>query len=122
MSLFRKNLGKKGEDLACSFIKEKGYTLVTRNFRKKCGEIDIIAYEDDVLVFIEVKTRSNESKGSPLEAVNRQKQQQIIKTATYYLAENDSFDVSCRFDVLGITLMDNRAPIFELIQGAFELN
>ena len=122
MSLFRKNLGKKGEDLACSFIKKKGYSVVTRNFRKKCGEIDIIAYEDDTLVFIEVKTRSNDSKGSPLEAVTRHKQQQIIKTATYYLAENESFDVSCRFDVLGITFFDNKPPLFELIQGAFELS
>lgn len=122
MSLFRKNLGKKGEDLACSFIKKKGYRVVTRNFRKKCGEIDIIAYEDEVLVFIEVKTRSNDSKGSPLEAVNKRKQQQIIKTATYYLAENDSFDVSCRFDVLGITVTNNQPPLFVLIQGAFELS
>lgn len=122
MSLFRRNLGNRGEDLACSFIKKQGYRLVTRNFRKKCGEIDIIAYENDVLVFMEVKTRSDNSKGSPLAAVTKQKQQQIIKTATYYLAENDSFDVSCRFDVLGITVTNNKPPLFELIQGAFDLS
>lgn len=122
MSIFTKQLGKKGEDLACSFLEKNGYSIIQRNYRKKCGEIDIIAQESADLVFVEVKTRSNDELGSATSAVTTHKQGQIIKTAMTYLAETNSYDISCRFDVLGITMMLGKQPVFELIQGAFELN
>ncbi len=121
MSLFRKKLGNQGEDLACDYLKQHGYTIILRNYRKKCGEIDIIARENDNLVFIEVKTRSSLEWDSPIAAVTVHKQKQIIKTAQHYLAENNYFDEAIRFDVLGITLVNTNVPDFELITAAFEL-
>lgn len=121
MSLFRKILGTKGEDLACDYLSKHGYSIIVRNYRKKCGEIDIIARENDELVFIEVKTRSSTDWGSPVAAVTVHKQQQVIKTAQHYLAENNCFDSVIRFDVLGITLTTPNKPDFELIVDAFEL-
>lgn len=121
MSLFRKKLGNKGEDLACHYLKTHGYAILLRNYRKKCGEIDIIARENCDLVFIEVKTRSSLEWDSPTAAVTIHKQKQIIKTAQHYLSENDLFDNSIRFDVLGITLATPQVPEFELIIAAFGL-
>ncbi len=121
MSLFRKKLGDSGENTACNFLRNKGYKILQRNYRKKCGEIDIIAEENDELVFIEVKTRSSSDYGSPLAAVTPRKQQQIIKTAQTYLTETDNFDRAARFDVIAILQNDKTSPQIEQIIGAFEL-
>lgn len=122
MSIFTQKLGQKGEELACSFLKKNGYSILQRNYRKRCGEIDIIAQENGDLVFIEIKTRSGDELGSATSAVTTRKQKQIIKTAINYLSESNCYDIACRFDVLGITILPGTHPVFELIQGAFELS
>lgn len=121
MSMFRKNLGKTGEDLAVSHLKNLGYIIRERNFRIRGGEIDIIAEHQGSLVFIEVKTRSSTRFGSPLEAVGGAKQKQIIHTAQHYLQKHDLFNSDIRFDVLGILTQPNIAPQFELVPNAFQL-
>lgn len=122
MSIWRKNTGKKGEDLACEYLCKNGYNILCRNYRKSIGEIDIIALDNNELAFIEVKTRTSSNYGSPLEAVNSKKQKQIIKTAEYYLLETSSFDQDVRFDVLGIILSKDLPPSFDLIKYAFEVS
>jgi len=76
--------GNQGEDIACDFLKKKGYKIVERNFRIRGGEIDIIALEDSALVYIEVKTRKNYNYGRPEEAVTLRKIKFIERTAKFY--------------------------------------
>ena len=88
MSLYQKNLGKIGENLAIDFLKSHNFSVLEKNFRSRLGEIDIIAKKDHCLYFIEVKTRSNLNHGAPYEAVNKRKIYHIKKTAQFYLLKN----------------------------------
>ena len=88
---------------ASDYLTKKGYQIIERNYRCRIGEIDIIAIERDCLCFIEVKYRKNEKTGDPLEAVDKRKQQKIIRTAQYYLLTHSKYQsVKCRFDAVGI--------------------
>ena len=93
--------GKFGEDKAADFLKKNGYSVIERNFRCRMGEIDIIAETDEYLVFVEVKTRKNDSFGQAREYVTFSKQQKIKKTALMYLTYHDS-DKQPRFDVIEV--------------------
>lgn len=105
-SVSKKNNRKKGkfyEELAVSYLMEKGYVILHRNYQVRLGEIDIIAKKDGVTIAFEVKYRRTDKFGSPSMAVTRMKQWRISKTFLYYLmSENLSFEASYRFDVLGI--------------------
>ena len=114
-------LGQKGEELATLFLQQKDYRIIVRNYRCKIGEIDIIARDQKTLVFVEVKTRSSHSFGSPAMAVTAKKQRQISRTAENYLAQNHLFDDSARFDVIGITLPADGKTEIDHIKNAFEL-
>lgn len=98
-------LGAAGEAEAARYLEKQGYKIVTRNFRGRFGEIDIIAKDRDVLVFVEVKTRSQGSLGTPEEAVTPRKIARITKAAAEYMAANEraTSDVNVRFDVVGVT-------------------
>lgn len=121
MSDSRQNIGKKGEILASDFLKKNGYTILAQNYRRKYGEVDIIARENDYLVFIEVKTRTGTSHGHPFEAVTPRKQRQIGKVAQCYLAENNLFDTAARFDVVSVVLTENNSVKVEIVPNAFDL-
>ena len=117
---FKKLTGDKGENFACNLLKKKGFSIVERNFRTNLGEIDIIAREKDVLIFVEVKTRSSKKFGEPQEAVKYKKQQTIKKVAMCYLKEKNLVDkVSVRFDCLAILGTDERDFEAEHIENAF---
>lgn len=116
----KKELGKKGEDLAVRFLKKKGYQIIERNYVCKMGEMDIIASEKDTLVFVEVKTRTSITFGPPQLAVNPKKQSQMSKVALNFLKEKELEDVKARFDVVAILLGPKGAEI-ELIKDAFDL-
>jgi putative endonuclease len=116
----KKELGKKGEELALRFLKKKGYRLIEKNYVCKLGEMDIIAREKDTLVFIEVKTRTSTFFGPPQLAVTSSKQRHLSKVALYYLKEKRLEDVKARFDVVAILLRPKGEEI-ELIRDAFEL-
>ena len=120
MSEGRQHLGKKGENLASDFLKARGYTILSRNYRRRSGEIDIIAMEGDYLVFIEVKTRRGTSHGHPLEAITARKQRQISKVAQCYLAENNLFDKEARFDVVSVVMSKSNQAQIEIITNAFD--
>lgn len=102
MSKSRKT-GNFGEDVAVSFVRSKGYSIIDRNYHSRYGEIDIIAQEKNFLVFIEVKTRKENSMVKAFEAVDTIKQKKIIKTAMIYLM-NNKVDLQPRFDVIEVLI------------------
>ena len=97
-----KRLGARGEDIAVSFLREKGYRILEKNFRVKIGEIDIIAKDADTYCFIEVKTRRTQSRGSALEAVSNFKQRRLSQIALWYLKKKNLCGARSRFDVVAI--------------------
>jgi len=117
----RLDLGKLGEDLALRKIRRMGYRCIARNYRCPLGEVDIVAEEDDTLVFIEIKTRRGSSLGYAKEAVNARKQRQLSKVALFYCQENGCADRRSRFDVVAVNLEGDRARI-QVIKDAFELS
>jgi len=116
----KKELGKKGEDLALRHLKKNGYRIFERNYVCKMGEVDIIAKEKDTLAFIEVKTRTSTAFGPPQLAVNAAKQMQLSKVALHFLKEKGLGDVKARFDVVAI-ILGPRGPEIELIRDAFDV-
>jgi putative endonuclease len=113
--------GQLAEKTAVTFLKNKGYKIRERNYRTKFGEIDIIAQDKDVLVFIEVKARHSLKLGSPGEAVFARKQRQISKAAINYLKINKLLESAARFDVVSLLYKDKVSEI-SLIKDAFELS
>ena len=121
MSEHRKSLGKKGEDLAASYLqKSQGYRILQRNYRCAFGEVDIIAKEHDVLSFIEVRTRKSEDFGNPKESITKRKQGQISKVALEFINKYNLHHMKARFDVVAVYLLPDREQM-ELIKDAFEL-
>lgn len=112
-------LGIEGEKLAADFLREKGYRIISRNFKTPIGEIDIIAEDGKTLVFVEVKTRSDNTFGQPFEAVNYRKREKLKKVALYYLKNNCKKEASSRFDVLSIEINGGKSKIEHIID-AFE--
>ena len=120
MSLLGKLLGRTGEDRAARFLASQGYRILERNYRTRSGEIDLIALHQGTVAFVEVKTRSNDAFGAPELAVDRRKQQRMIKTALVYIRSKKLHQVPCRFDVVAITAACEQKV--ELIQNAFEMD
>ena len=117
----RAELGRAGEDMAVKYLKKKGYRIVERNFSGRFGEIDIIVRCRDLLVFVEVKTRSSKGIGTPKEAVDFRKAGRIIKAAQEYMQKKAlPEDTALRFDVIGITIGGDQAPEIEHIEAAFD--
>jgi len=103
-------------------LRRNGYKILFRNFRGHSGgEIDIVCRDRDTLVFVEVKTRTREDFGRPLEAVKRQKQRQISRGGLAWLRMLDNPDILFRFDVVEVVLAEDAKPRMEIIKNAFEL-
>ena len=98
----KRQFGSEGEAEARAFLQRRGAKILEMNYRRPTGEIDIIARAGRTVVFVEVKRRSSLRYGRPGEAVNRQKQQHILRTAQLYLQEKRLADVPVRFDVIEI--------------------
>lgn len=113
---------KLGEDKACEYLKKLGFKIIERNFRKGYGEIDIIAVDPStssaqVLVFIEVKTRTSDQYGSPLEAINYWKLKSLIKTAQYYKMTHKNLPESLRIDAVSVILNGNNVESIKLTRN-----
>ena len=119
MTHARQALGKHGEDLACRELERRGYAIVARRYRRRGGEIDIIARDGETIVFVEVKTREDLAFGGGADAVTASKRRRIVEIAEDYLARYHRGDCPCRFDVVSIDLAGG-APVFELFQNAFD--
>lgn len=113
-------MGRKGEDVALSFLKKKGYHILDKNFRCKLGELDIVAEEDDQIVFVEVKARKNLDFGLPQESLNYFKKKRLTSLALFYLTSHHLQQVSCRFDVVAVVFKENEAASIHLIKNAFK--
>lgn len=100
----RQAVGRLGEELAARFLEEKGFQVVERNFRCRLGELDLIGWDKQTLVFVEVRTRSSTSFASPEESVNQRKQQRLRRLAAWYQAAIIRHEVDCRFDVITVLL------------------
>lgn len=109
-------IGRIGEDIAEYFLSKKGYEIVERNYRKKFGEIDIIANDRGCIVFVEVKTRSSIQFGYPAQAVDHRKIKKIMKTANCYIAQEGIFNEEIRFDVIEVYIAQKK---INHIEGAF---
>lgn len=111
--------GDEGEEIAVKFLIEKGYEIIERNYHFGHGEIDIIAGNDDTLVFVEVKTRESLEYGLPEYSITKGKQSQIRKIASAYLYEKDIKEKICRLDVIAIVLQKGKEPYINHIENAF---
>ena len=122
MSVKRNQIGREGEDLAQDFLIKNGYKILERNYRNSLGEIDFIAKDKNVICFVEVKTRSNESKGSPMEAVTSQKQRKISQVSLMYLKNTKTMDKEARFDVVSVLKRPYDEPEIDIVKDAFPLS
>lgn len=112
-------LGKRGEDEACNYLKKQGYNILERDFRCRFGQIDIIADDDNTLCFIEVKSRSSHSFGHPEEAITNAKSSRIKKISEYYMLLHKINNRDCRYDVVAIFEPKNGKRQINLIKNAF---
>ena len=117
----RVSLGRRGEEIAASYLKKLKYKIIERNYTCTFGEIDIIARDKETLSFIEVKTRSSLEYGHPHHVVNKRKQHQISKVALSYINKNNLQNIDARFDVVAIQLSPEGEKV-DLIKDAFELS
>src|SRR5207237_2919918 len=116
-------LGTRGENLACRFLRRNGYKILYRNFKGRTGgEIDVVCRERDTLVFIEVKTRTREDFGRPLDAVDRDKRKRISRGGLAWLRLLDNPDILFRFDVVEVIIAEGAPPRLELLRNAFALS
>lgn len=113
---------KLGEDLACEYLKKLGFKILERNYRKTYGEIDIIALDssagsEQVLTFVEVKTRTSSQFGSPLESITPWKLRSLTKTAQYYKISHKNLPEALRIDAVAIELEGDKVAKIELTRN-----
>ena len=119
MTTTRIELGKTGEDLACRELERRGYAIVARRYRRRGGELDIVARDGPTLVFVEVKTREGRDFGDGAEAVTVLKRRRMTRVALDYMMRNHIPECPCRFDVVSIRF-DSGEPTIEVFQNAFD--
>lgn len=113
-------VGRLAEDSACQYLAKNGLKLITRNYKCRRGEIDLVMRHNDSIVFIEVRYRHNNHFGSGAESVINKKQKKIILTALHYLqSHKEAAGLSCRFDVIAVQPGPDKNHI-QWIQDAFQ--
>jgi putative endonuclease len=121
----RPGKGRRAEDLAVAFLEAAGLRITVRNWRRhgpEAGELDIVADDDGTCVFVEVRSRTGEEQGHPLEAITPHKRARVIRMARLYLAVETPAAAGYRFDVVAVTFWnDPRPPTLIHIPNAFEL-
>jgi putative endonuclease len=117
----RADLGKAGENRAVRELERRGYAICARRYRTRFGEIDIIAKDGDVLVFVEVKARSSKACGAAADAVPAWKQRRLAAMALRYLGRSGRLDVPCRFDVVAIDGLGGPHESVALVRDAFSV-
>jgi putative endonuclease len=117
---YNKEIGSYGEMLSINYLIKNGYFILDKNYRNRFGEIDIVCKKDDILVFIEVKSRYTNTYGSPIESVTYYKQKQIIKISKLYITLKKYTNIDIRYDVIEVVL-NNKNQLFSInhISDAF---
>lgn len=111
------------EDWVAKYLEKNNCRILERNFLCRLGEVDLILdhIQSQSLVFVEVRFRKNQLFGGPLASIDWKKQRKLIRTAEYYLKQKPHFQkMSCRFDVVGVTMDNNGALKLEWVQNAFQ--
>ena len=117
----RATLGKSAEDLAAEFLERQGLVVLLRNYRRRSGELDVVAQDGDVLVVVEVRTRSTETFGGAAASIDGWKQHKIVRATTQLLQQRkDLARLRVRFDVIVIHGAGETQPSVEWIKHAFE--
>lgn len=117
----RARAGRRGENAAAAHLKRHGYRVLERNFTTRRGEVDIVAFRDGVLAFVEVRSQSEPALIDPLATVTRRKQLRVIKAAQGYCTARGlpREDVALRFDVITVLFSDGREPEVKHVENAF---
>lgn len=111
-------IAKLGEDLACDYLRSKGYKIIERNFRQKYQEVDIVAIKNSILVFVEVKTRRSNSFGSPFDAIAHWKLNHLVRLAQFYKKLHPNLPEDIRIDAVGIILtQENKLESIEHLEN-----
>jgi putative endonuclease len=119
----RPGTGRHAEELAAAALERAGLRIVARNWRRPEGEIDIVADDGGTCVFVEVRSRTGEDQGHPLESITPHKRARVIRSARLYLDQVPTPATAYRFDVVAVTFWDDgRDPALVHIPNAFEVS
>ncbi|TLY63852.1 MAG: YraN family protein [Gammaproteobacteria bacterium] len=117
----RQRIGRRAEEIAAEFLHAKGLAVLERNYRRRLGELDVIARQGDVLVIAEVRTRASDAYGGAAASVNARKQRRLIRAAAQLIQQRkDLARLRVRFDVIVVSEPDAEKPRVEWIQHAFQ--
>lgn len=122
MTVAKINAGKRGENLAVSYLKRQRYKIIEKNYKTKYGEIDIVGNDKGCISFIEVRSQNTQKFGLPEYSISRRKQTQIAKMALSYIKRYNLEDRVSRFDVVCVEDVSSSSPKMRLIKNAFELD
>jgi putative endonuclease len=116
-----KELGDRGEDLAARFLQHAGWTILHRNYRMGRKEIDLVARRDEVVAFVEVKTRAGDGFGHPLESITWKKRREIQQVATAWIDRFGEPTLTYRFDAVAVRFRAGHAPHLEHVEDAWRM-
>jgi putative endonuclease len=118
----RPERGRRAEELAARLLEQRGLTIVARNWRRPEGEIDLVADDGGVCVFVEVRSRTGQAQGHPLEAISPRKRARVIRAARLYLDAGAPPASGYRFDAVGVTFPEGEGePVLDYVPNAFEV-
>lgn len=120
----RGDTGRRAEALAADWLERQGFRIVARNWRRPEGELDLVADHGGTCVFVEVRSRTGDDRGDPLESITPRKRAQVIRAARLYLDSEPALTATAyRFDVVGVTFpTDGTDPVLSHIADAFDLS
>lgn len=111
MTKMRQQVGQKGEEAACEYLKERGYTIIETNYRCKLGEIDIIARDGAMVVIVEVRTKTGLAFGRPEESINQEKAKKLHRLALQYIQSHYHQEMPSRIDLVAVILERNSGRV-----------
>jgi len=103
--------GRAGEVMAAAYLECRGYSILSRNWRSRRGELDLVCSQNEEIVFVEVKTREETDFGLPGDALTAKKKRRMLQAASLYLSRNDLWARPCRFDLLSVSLQERGCVI-----------
>lgn len=112
-------LGSRGERAAAAHLRKRGYRVINRNYRCPVGEIDLISWDGETIVFVEVKTRSSTEAEDPIDAIRPGKWARVERAARCFLAQRATRDHPCRFDVVTVVWPERGPPRIEHFEDAY---
>jgi putative endonuclease len=119
----RPSTGRRAEDLAAAELQRQGLRIIARNWRRPEGELDLVADDHGLCVFVEVRSRTGVEQGDPLESITPRKRAQVIRAARMFIDSETVPATGYRFDVVGVTFFDDgREPVLTHVPAAFEVS